>query len=82
MENSRNQYLVPRMRDREDSPEEQALRRRRREAIVVNEGDRPVTQEDIIQRFDGRPRDELETRRVERALEEVSTSAPGYGVEA
>lgn len=29
---------------------EQELRRRRREAIVLNEGDRPVTQEDIIQR--------------------------------
>ena len=39
---------VPRARD--ESPEEQARRRRRREAIVLNEGDRPVTQEDIIQR--------------------------------
>ena len=41
-----------RMRQREDSPEEQALRRRRREAIVVNDGNRPVTQDDIIQRVD------------------------------
>ena len=41
-----------RMRQREESPEEQALRRRRREAIVLNEGNRPVTQDDIIQRVD------------------------------
>jgi len=40
------------MRQREESPEEQALRRRRREAIVLNEGNRPVTQDDIIQRVD------------------------------
>lgn len=39
-----------RRRHREESPEEQALRRRRREAIVLNEGDRPLSQRDIIQR--------------------------------
>lgn len=54
------------------------MRRRRREAIVVNEGDRPVTQDDIIQRLGSSPagtrsRDQVETRRVERALEDMST---------
>jgi hypothetical protein len=39
-----------RMRPRDESPEEQARRRRRREAIVLNEGDRPITSDDIIQR--------------------------------
>lgn len=39
-----------RARPHEESPEEQALRRRRREAMVLNEGDRPVSQDDIIQR--------------------------------
>ena len=39
-----------RVRARAESPEEVALRRRRREAIVLNDGDRPVAQEDIIQR--------------------------------
>ncbi|KAJ9669062.1 hypothetical protein H2201_000888 [Coniosporium apollinis] len=37
-----------RSRFREESPEELALRRRRREAMVLNEGDRPVGEEDII----------------------------------
>ncbi|KAF2403716.1 hypothetical protein EJ06DRAFT_527320 [Trichodelitschia bisporula] len=55
-----------RARPHEESPEEQALRRRRREAIVLNEGDRPLSQDDIIQRG-GRPRDD-ETSRTERAL--------------
>lgn len=32
------------------SPEEQALRRRRREAMVLSEGGRPIGREDIIQR--------------------------------
>jgi hypothetical protein len=41
-----------RMRQREESPEEQARRRNRREAIVLNDSDRPVTQDDIIQRVD------------------------------
>jgi hypothetical protein len=71
-------YTPPRPREREESHEEQALRRRRREAIVLNEGDRPLSQDDIIQRSGPsaviRPRDEVETRRVERALEEIVTS--------
>jgi len=45
---------------------------------VLNEGDRPLSQDDIIQRSGSsaviRPRDEVETRRVERALEEIVTS--------
>ncbi|KAJ9648555.1 hypothetical protein H2199_001410 [Coniosporium tulheliwenetii] len=42
-----------RSRFREESPEELALRRRRREAMVLNEGDRPVGEEDIIQPVEG-----------------------------
>jgi hypothetical protein len=51
-----------RLRPRDESPEEQARRRRRREAIVLNEGDRPISSDDIIQRnmdeyeMNGRPR--------------------------
>jgi hypothetical protein len=67
-----------RLRPREESIEEQALRRRRREAVVVNEGDHPLTQQDIIQRSPshataGATR-EIENRRllVERALEALS----------
>jgi hypothetical protein len=71
-------YTPPRPRERDESHEEQALRRRRREAIVLNEGDRPLSQDDIIQRSGSstavRPRDEVETRRVERALEEIVTA--------
>lgn len=37
-------------RTRNESQAEQAVRRRRREAIVLNEGDHPLTQQDIIQR--------------------------------
>ena len=33
----------------EESPEEQEVRRRRREAMVLNEGDRPISQDDIIE---------------------------------
>jgi hypothetical protein len=62
---------------REESVEEQALRRRRREAVVVNEGDHPLTQQDIIQRIPSHttigPTREMENRRVERALEAIST---------
>lgn len=36
-------------RFREESPEEQALRRRRREAMVLSEGGRPLGNENIIQ---------------------------------
>lgn len=64
----------PRARTREESPEEMALRRRRREAMVLNEGDHPVRQDDIIQRG-GRPRDD-ETARTERALASLSEGHP------
>jgi hypothetical protein len=72
----------PRPREREESIEEQQLRRRRREAVVVNEGDHPLSQGDIIQRSSGnvvRQRDEAETRRVERALEEIATNGTVFG---
>lgn len=36
-------------RIQEESPEEQALRRRRREAMVLSEGGRPLGNENIIQ---------------------------------
>ncbi|KAF2099815.1 hypothetical protein NA57DRAFT_55756 [Rhizodiscina lignyota] len=39
-----------RPRPQEESVEEVARRRRRREAMVLNEGDRPVSERDIIQR--------------------------------
>lgn len=32
------------------NPEERDLRRRRREAIVINEGDRPFSQDDVFMR--------------------------------
>lgn len=45
----------PELRESEDSVEERDLRRRRREAMVINEGDRPVSQEDVWMRDgDGR----------------------------
>ena len=47
-----------------ESPEEIALRRRRREAIVLNDGNRPVAQEDIIQRGIGGVR--VSTNEMER----------------
>lgn len=40
----------PEMRGLEDSVEERDLRRRRREAMVLHEGDRPVSQEDVWMR--------------------------------
>ncbi|QDS68407.1 hypothetical protein FKW77_010774 [Venturia effusa] len=68
------QRAGPLSRLREESFEEQALRRRRREAVVVNEGDHPVTQQDIIQRHPSlhNTTRQLEDRRVERALEAIS----------
>jgi hypothetical protein len=53
-----------------DTTEEQALRRRRREAMVLNEGDRPVSQEDIIQGGGGMSVDEV--RVAEQALETLT----------
>lgn len=70
------QHLSRLRSGREESSEEQALRRRRREAVVVNEGDHPLTQQDIIQRNPSHtiagPTREMENRRVERALEAIS----------
>ena len=68
-----------RPRNHDESFEEQALRRRRREAIVLNEGG-PVSQDDIIQRNASgeqvaRPRDEVESRRVEGLLRDVVAGA-------
>lgn len=40
----------PRRRVNDGSPQEQARRRRRREAMVLNEGDHPLGQQDIFQR--------------------------------
>ncbi|KAF2421028.1 hypothetical protein EJ08DRAFT_683194 [Tothia fuscella] len=79
---------APRMREREESFEEQALRRRRREAIVLNEGDRPLSQDDIIQRNGSGSRvgsDRLRnvtetTRRVERLFEEIARTGDGGDV--
>ncbi|KIV99528.1 hypothetical protein, variant [Verruconis gallopava] len=42
--------LAGRLREHEESFEEQELRRRRREAVVFHEGGGPVSQDDIIQR--------------------------------
>lgn len=68
------QRAGPLSRLHEESFEEQALRRRRREAVVVNEGDHPLTQQDIIQRNPSlhTTTRQLEDRRVERALEAIS----------
>jgi hypothetical protein len=64
-----------RSRQLEESPEEMALRRRRREAMVLNEGDRPVSQDDIIQRQGGGQMTEEETRAAESALEDITRAA-------
>ncbi|KAF2791560.1 hypothetical protein K505DRAFT_280489 [Melanomma pulvis-pyrius CBS 109.77] len=53
----------PEMRGLEDSVEERDLRRRRREAMVINEGDRPVSQEDVWMR-DGEGRMSTEEGRI------------------
>jgi hypothetical protein len=72
-------HHLPTSRLREESIEEQALRRRRREAVVVNEGDHPLTQQDIIQRqpsfpaSDRQPTQETENRSVERPLEVIAS---------
>jgi hypothetical protein len=42
-------------RQHEQSAEEQRLRHRHREAMVFNDGTRPLNSEDIIQRHDGSP---------------------------
>ncbi|KAF2253131.1 hypothetical protein BU26DRAFT_515505 [Trematosphaeria pertusa] len=50
-------------RNHERDPEERDLRRRRREAMVINEGDRPISQQDVWMRDgDGRMSTEEPTR--------------------
>lgn len=62
--------VSPRPRVNEETPEETARRRRRREAMVLNEGDRPLSQRDIIQR-----------RRTEDSTSRPLHSAPRSGGE-
>ena len=47
------EVIQRRRRTREESEEERALRRRRREAMVLNEGGRPLGRDDIIQPING-----------------------------
>ncbi len=63
---------APSPREMEQSPEEQALRRRRREAMVLGESGRPVSREDIFERdpIDYVPDEEVEEE-LEALLEEV-----------
>jgi hypothetical protein len=49
-ERDREDDRGPEMRGLEDSAEERDLRRRRREAMVLHEGNRPVSQEDVWMR--------------------------------
>lgn len=56
-------------RIREESIEEQALRRRRREAMVISEGGRPLGRDDIIQR-DSIVSDEDVEQDLERLIED------------
>lgn len=60
-------HLRSRRRGRlgEDDVEERDLRRRRREAVVINEGDRPISQEDVYMR-DGEGRISTEEERIYR----------------
>jgi hypothetical protein len=65
------------LREVDDSFEEQEVRRRRREAVVLHDGDGPVRQDDIIQRgSNGVPvqtsRTAAETSSVEEALREIT----------
>ncbi|KAF2203764.1 hypothetical protein GQ43DRAFT_469718 [Delitschia confertaspora ATCC 74209] len=68
----------PRRRGREDSFDEQELRRRRREAVIVNEGNRPVIQDDIIQEG-GRGRLSAEEAREAELALEFLTNMERYG---
>jgi hypothetical protein len=61
---------TPRARPHNGSAEETERRRRRREAMVLNDGDRPIAREDIIQREGNHDQTgEGEARRTERALQ-------------
>ncbi|KAJ4287246.1 hypothetical protein N0V90_012644 [Kalmusia sp. IMI 367209] len=67
-------------RDRRNSdPLERDLRRRRREAMVINEGDRPISQEDVWMR-DGEGRMSTEEQMGPRNAFEV-LQAGGYWVD-
>lgn len=55
-------------REIEQSPEEQALRRRRREAMVYIESGRPISREDIIERD---PIEDVADEEVEEELEHL-----------
>ena len=62
-------------RPREESFEEQALRRRRREAIVLGENGRPIQREDIIERGPDpmeEPLEESDESEVEAELERLT----------
>ena len=61
----------PSERGREQSPEEQALRRRRREAMVLGENGRPIQRGDIIQRGPIVLDEEVEEE-LEQLMEEVT----------
>ncbi len=63
-------------RVREESVEELALRRRRREAMIIHEGSQPLSNADIIQReadgSDGNAEQlELEEQQIEQLMDEV-----------
>ncbi|KAL2053979.1 hypothetical protein ABVK25_005908 [Lepraria finkii] len=61
----------PSERGREQSPEEQALRRRRREAMVLGENGRPIQRGDIIQRGPIVLDEEVEEE-LEQLMEEIT----------
>lgn len=65
-------------RIREESIEEQALRRRRREAMVFSEGGRPLERDDIIQRDDVIS-DEDAGQDLERLIEDEARREDGEG---
>lgn len=59
------------MRENDDTAD-QDLRRRRREAVIVNEGDRPISQDDIIVRGRNVRLNDRDAREAEAALEGIS----------
>ncbi|KAI9758804.1 MAG: hypothetical protein M4579_002818 [Chaenotheca gracillima] len=61
-------FIIPTRRLREESLEEQRLRRRRREAMVLSDGLEPLGRADIIQRGDGV---DIREEDVERELGEL-----------
>lgn len=61
-------FISPSPREIEQSPEEQAIRRRRREAMVYFESGRPISREDIIERD---PVEDIADEEVEEELEQL-----------